>query len=219
MWLPVEPFVPPLPSFPQPVEPPSVDPDEGEQTAVCFSVAWLPYVLGALRQLWQATTWRGTEAEVLLAQERSNLLMDMIANPVNCGTSGVPTPYWDTDTDVDDEAEPAEQAWYGYVEDAEAEPAELTFFENAAIWTFTGFIAAASVEVGFYPAILFHTVAPRFVLAMRRGDFGNVVRILVDGEEQARVDTSTLATDDILEVPVVAPGESSPHELMIVGMS
>lgn len=138
----------------------------------------------------------------------------------SCGSEEeTPTPFWDEDTDVDDQ-EPAEtQGWYGYVTDPEAPPGELTFFENAAIWVMTGFLAVATWEVGAAPAILFHTIAPRFTLAMRRGDVGEIIRILVDGEEAARVDTSSAAPGDVIRVPIGGDPSLSTHELMIVQVS
>lgn len=132
----------------------------------------------------------------------------------------VPTPFWDEDTEVDDQADVDEQSWYGYVTDPEADPAELDFVENAAIWAMTGFLAAATWELGAAPAILFHTIAPRFVLAMRRGDVGEVIRILVDGEEVARLDTTDTGVGDVVEVPIVAdPSITAGHDLMIVQVS
>lgn len=133
---------------------------------------------------------------------------------------GVPTPFWDDDTDVDDESPADVQEWYGYVTDPEAPPEELTFVEDAAIWGFTGFLALATWEIGAAPAILFRTIAPRFALAMRRGDLGEVIRILVDGEEAARVDTSGYDAGEVIRVPIVGdPAIETGHDVMIVQVS
>lgn len=69
------PFRLPMSSFAQPVVSPSTDPDTGSQISVTFGADWLPYILGALRQLTLVTTWAGTEAEILLAQQRAELLL------------------------------------------------------------------------------------------------------------------------------------------------
>ncbi len=70
-------FPPSVGSFPLPVVPPDIDPDGGEQVTVCFSVDWLPSVIGALQQLALQATWEGDDAAVLLAQSRAQTLIAM----------------------------------------------------------------------------------------------------------------------------------------------
>lgn len=122
-----------------------------------------------------------------------------------------PTPYWDEPQDVED-SEPAEtQTWYGEVDDPEAPAGELTFVENATIWVFTGFVAYAA---GVGAAIFFHTIAEKWVLAWRRGDVGEVIRVIIDGAEYGTVDTTSASVGDIVEFPVLAgAGE---HDILIV---
>lgn len=127
-----------------------------------------------------------------------------------------PTPYWDTDTDVDDQEPVETQTWYGTVSNPEAPREELDFVENALVWVFTGFIAAATLEIGAAPAVLFNTIAPRFILATKRGDVGEIIRILVDGQESARVDTSSYTAGEVIRTSIVADPELSSHEIMIV---
>lgn len=134
--------------------------------------------------------------------------------------SEVEAPYWDTDEDVDDSLPVDAQPWYGTVSDPEAPPAELDFAENALVWVFTGFVALASWEIGFAPAILFHTIAPKFLLASKRGDVGEIIRILVDGQEAARVDTSSYAPGEVIHTPIIAdPDITTGHDIMIVQVS
>jgi len=76
MWLP-SPYAVPVSSFAEPVIPPTSEPDGGDQAVVCFSIAWLPYVLGALHQLLLQTTWQGTADEIQLAQNRANNLISI----------------------------------------------------------------------------------------------------------------------------------------------
>jgi len=71
----------PRSSFPQPVTPPSVDPDTGGLVSISFNPAWLPYVLGALTQLTQRTTWSGSDADITLAVDRATNLMNLIGAP------------------------------------------------------------------------------------------------------------------------------------------
>lgn len=129
----------------------------------------------------------------------------------------VPTPYWDEDADVDDEEPADEQPWYGLVTDINNP--ELTFVENASIWVITGFLALATWEIGAAPAILFKTIAPRFALAMRRGDIGEIIRIYVDGSEAATVDTSSYAPGEVIEVDVMGDPANSLHDVLIVQRS
>lgn len=207
----------PTPSFPTPIPPPEVDPEAGDLLYVGYNPAWTEALEGALMQLMNPATWQGTDEEIVTAQNRANNLMWLLQHPAE--QQKTPTPYWDDDTDVDDEAEPELQPWYGTVSDPEAPPGELTFVENAGVWAMTGFLAVATWEIGAAPAILFHTIAPRFVLAMRRGDLGEVIRILVDGEEAARVDTSGYAPDEVIRTPIVGNPELEGHDVMLVQVS
>lgn len=80
----------PRSSFPRPVEPPSVDPDEGGLISISFNPAWLPYVLGALSQLTQLTTWIGDDDAKRLAVERATGLMNLIGLPAATSVLGEP---------------------------------------------------------------------------------------------------------------------------------
>lgn len=203
-------------SFPQPVPAPDADPDTGSLLTVAYNPLWTPVLLAAVDQLLFYSTWQGSDDDKLLAVNRALTLKALLAN----GTSGeVGTPYWDDDADVDTEAPSDMQSWYGTVSNPEAAPAELDFVENALVWGFTGLIALATWEVGAAPAILFHTIAPKFLIATKRGDVGEVIRILVDGSEAARVDTSGVAPGEIVNTPIVADPSLSSHTLTIVQVS
>lgn len=79
-------FLPPLPSFPQAVTPPAVDPDEGTQAAYCVAEEWLPVIRAALQALTLPTTWAGSDADVQEAQQRAMLLLDLFNEA--CSTGG-----------------------------------------------------------------------------------------------------------------------------------
>lgn len=87
---PLTPWAGPRSSFVQPVEPPSVDPDEGGLITISFNPAWLPYVLGALTQLTQLTTWIGDDDAKRLAVERATGLMNLIGLPAATSVPGEP---------------------------------------------------------------------------------------------------------------------------------
>lgn len=201
-------------SFPQPVVAPDVDPDEGSLLTVQYSAAWVEVLMAAVDQLLQYGTWQGTSDDKITAVNRAESLKWMLQEPASV-TTGIPTPFWDEASDVDDEEEPAIQTWYGYVDDPELPPGELTFFEDATIWVFTGFLALSGTPAA---AILFHTLAPRFTLAMRGGDFGEVIRILMDGQDMATVDTTGMA-GELIEIPIVGDEGISLHDLMLIKVS
>jgi len=208
--LPSEVFVPPLPSFPVPVAPPLTD---GEAVALCIPVNWIPYIRGALQQLIQPTTWIGTEEEIKAAQETAATIIAMMEEGACAATGGVPTPFWDEAQDVDDEATPEEQAWYGEVTDEEAPADEITFVENIGIWAITGFIAYSG-QIG--AAIFFNTIAPRFVLAFHKGDIREIWRVVVDSAEYGRVDTDDYSAGDVIEMSIFADEELTDHDIVIM---
>jgi len=133
--------------------------------------------------------------------------------------TSVPTPYWDEDTDVEDELPVETQTWYGYVNDPSASPEALTFVESSAIWAFTGFLAIATWEIGAAPAIAFNTIAPKFVLAVRRGNLGEIIRILVDGQDATTVDTSTYTEGDVIRTNIIGDPEFETHNIMLIQVS
>lgn len=78
-----------LPDYPDPIPNgsyrvpfalPTSDPDAGTLISVQFSFAWLPYVLGCLKQLLQQSTWEySTQAELDQAQGQSANLISIFA--------------------------------------------------------------------------------------------------------------------------------------------
>lgn len=138
-----------------------------------------------------------------------------------CGTGEVPAPVWEDDAEVDDEAGDDIQPWYGYVENPEAPPEELEFKTQVGIWVITGFLAFASFEVAFAPAIAFAAIAPKFALAWQRGDVGEVIKIFVktvEGEygEAATVDTSTWDEGDVRDITIIGGDEPEEREYLIM---
>jgi len=210
----------PEPSFKSPIPAPDYPGDSGDLLYVAYTTFWAEVLAAACMALLQPSTWQGTHDEIILAQNRANDLLIALQTPVTPPADSVPTPYWDEDSEVDDELPTDAQPWYGTVSNPEAPADELDFVENAAIWITTGFLAIATWEIGAAPAILFHTIAPRFVLATKRGDLGEIIRILVDGEEAARVDTSGYAPGDIIRTPILPdPAITTGHDIIIVQVS
>lgn len=167
---------------------------------------------GALAELTKPYNYEqsGAMTPAETAEYFSSVLNRWYTEP--CGGGGTPTPFWDDATDTDDEFTPETQPWYGFVTDADLPADELTFVENVGIWAFTGLLALTGTPAA---AILFHTTAPAFVLAMRGDDFGQVIRVIVDAEEQAEV---TLPDDpDFLYELTLNPGDSDlGHDILLV---
>jgi len=178
--------------------------------------------MGALEELCSENNWElyGDVTPENAAIAYRDIIDAALPGTLNeCLALSAPTPYWDEDQDVDDDMPADDQIWYGYVEDPEAPAEELTLIEQFAIWGITGFLAYATWEVGFAPAILFNTIAPKFVLAFKRGDVGEVIRIIIDANEAATVDTSSAAVGDVVRVQIAGDPSLATHDVMIVQVS
>lgn len=207
-------------SFPEELTPPPVDPDDPdlEMILVEYNPAWTKVLMAACDQLGQYSSWVGTDDEKKLAVNRAIILKILLQTPVDI-TEEVPAPYWDDDADVDDEATPEEQDWYGEVTNPTAPANELTFVENAVIWIFTGFIAlvlSPALPAGVAAGLAFRTLATRFTLAFRRGDIIEQIRIVIDAKDYGTVDTSTVAEGDIIEVDVNGLDDLDFHDILLV---
>ena len=88
MWIP-EQVRGPRSSFPVPVPDPGTEPLTGPNlVCVEFDQAWAKYAAGAISQLVQPTTWRGTDAQVLDLQARATELLTAIGNAQVCMEAG-----------------------------------------------------------------------------------------------------------------------------------
>ena len=199
-------------------------PDEAPDDLLCrsFSIPndsrWLGNFMGALLDLCESENWRayGTLSPDEAAAAYQAIFDAGYAGETVCEVGEIGTPYWDTDADVN-ASEPAdEQTWYGEVTNPDAPADELDFVENAIVWTFTGLLALASAEIAFAPAILFHTLAPRFIIAMRTADVAEVFRIVVNGQDYARVDTTGHASGEIINQTIVIDEPTDDNVLLIL---
>lgn len=124
-----------------------------------------------------------------------------------------PTPFWDSVSDADDSYPAGELTpWYGVADVAYASPPEVTFVEQAFIWLFAGFIAYSGAPGA---AIAYLTIAPQFVIALKTGDIGAVVDIIVDASRVGRYDTHS-DTPGIMRIPVVGNPDNETHQIYIV---
>jgi len=180
------------------------------------SSAWLAIVMGCLYLLTDEANWQEFDGGITRteAAARSAEMLDQAYEDIaeTC-PGGYPTPFWDEAQDLDDE-EPADmQPWYGEVVDYTAPPYELEFVEAAGIWVITGFVAYAG---GLGAAVFFNTVAPRFVLAWKRQDLGELIRVVIDSADYGTVDTSTVAVGEIIELPVLPDPELETHDILLI---
>ena len=210
----------PFPSFPQALPAPEVDPDDPdlETLIVEYNPAWTPVLMAACDQLLQYSSWAGDHDAKIAAVNRATTLKWLLQNPADIEQS-VPTPYWDNEADVDDQATPEEQDWYGYVTDPDANPAEITFVQSAVIWILTGFVAlvlSPALPVGAAAAVAFRTFANRFTLAFNRGDIGEQFRVIIDAADYDTVDTESMSVGDIVEIDINGLPEAEFHDITIV---
>jgi hypothetical protein len=158
-------------------------------------------------------TWQGDHDDVILALNRATNLKEMLQIPAN----EYPTPFWDDESDLEDE-EPADmQPWYGQVTNPNAPAGELDFVESVALWIITGIVAIATFEVGgVAPALAFHTTVEKFIILQKRGDAAATIRFVVDGEDAKFVNTAPYSPGDIIETPIVTPQTGGDHTLLII---
>lgn len=196
--------------FPTPV---SIPDDTACRTLkIPASGDWQAVTMGALLALTYPENWQQLEGGISRddAAAAAAAMIQQAYDDVDlpCPVNTVDTPFWDDASDVGDEADKDTQIWYGEVTNPTDPPGELTFEENALVWVFTGLLAIATPEVGFAPAIAFHTLAPKFILAQKRGDIATFIRIILNGQDMVSVDTSDYSPGDLIEIPVVGAEES-----------
>jgi len=86
------PALPPYPtsSFNFPVQAPDVDPDTGVFVSVCFNPAWLPYVIGCVKQLTNPATWSvATESDMDTVLQRVDTLLNLFAEGCPVSVTGM----------------------------------------------------------------------------------------------------------------------------------
>lgn len=172
--------------------------------------------MGAIEPLLHEAEWR--QFGELTPEECAREWLEIFFSFETACALELQTPYWDTAEDVDDDAPPESQTWYGSATitdamtlTAEADP-EITFVENAFIWAFAG-LMAFSGQPG--AAIAYLTVAPKFVIAFKTGDWGGVVSIFVDAVRVFQGSTYTV-DPGILHVPIVGDVDLSEHQIYVV---
>lgn len=189
--------------------------------AIPDSPEWVGLVDGVLSELFNPFAWRKFGS--LTPEEASAVWYSMLSESwagesIECQM--YPTPFWDDESDVEDE-EPAEiQPWYGSVSNPEAPAGELDFIENAALWIITGIVAIATFEVGgIAPALAFRTTVEKFIILQKRGDAAATIRYVVDGQDMKFVNTAPYAPGDIIETEIITPQTGGEHQLLIVQTS
>lgn len=164
-------------------------------------------LLGALQPLRDARNWYqwGEMTPDEAADAWSAIIDDAeAANYEAICEAGVPSPYWDDVTDLDDSLPPSEQTWYGIFDG--------TFQETIENFVIAGFIAYSG-QIG--AAITFLTLAPRFRLAWKTGDLGGIIRVIIDGADAGTVDTYS-AVESVIERDYVGDPEEEEHNILMV---
>lgn len=177
-------------------------------------VQWLSVFMGALLPLIYPENWQ--QSGSLTPDESAEVMLNVLwdAYERDYGICPVlPTPFWDTVVDVDDEyPEGTLTPWYGTAIVTYHSPPEVTFVEQLSIWAIAGFIAYAGSPAA---AIAYLTIAPKFVIALKTGNLGAIVDIIVDASRVGRVDTYS-ASPGIIRVPIVANPDLDEHQIYLV---
>lgn len=175
---------------------------------------WLGILMGAVEVLMQEYNWYnwGSISIPDTVAAWSNIIQAAYDESLTgtCPITTVDAPYWDDSDDVDDESEIADQTWYGEVDDPTVAPSELTFRENAEIWTFAGLIALAA---GPGAAVSFLTIAPRFVVAFKQANIGKIIRVFVDASQVGQITDD--GSGDVVEMSVAGDPALDSHQLYI----
>lgn len=185
----------PLSSFPQPIPAPETDPDAGDQVTVQYGRDWQAVLLAAVDQLRNPATWQGDHDAVILALNRATNLKEMLQIELVGGD--VEAPYWDEES-ADDAAAAAprdDQPWYGKLEGED-------WVEYISWWIVGAFVATLVTPTG---AIAFITPIRHLRLEFKKQNWGGIVKILLDGDTYAEVDTYS-PVDGVATVDVYSPG-------------
>lgn len=167
--------------------------------------AWVGILDGAVSELMNPEMWR--ETGELTPEEAAEVWSEMVFDAwaqESCGGGGVPTPYWDDQSDLDDEVPADEQTWYGIFDG--------TFQETVENFVIAGFVAYAA---GIGAAVKFLTIAPAFRLAWKTSDLGGIIRVFIDGADAGTVDTYSVSPG-VLEQTFVGDPENEEHEILMV---
>lgn len=151
------------------------------------SAEWVALVDGALSALMSPLAWRqfGTLTEEEAAEAWKNMLLASweVATCLAEDTA----PFWDDPDGADAEGSPAVStySWSERIED----------------WAIAAFVAASGVPGA---AVEYLTIAPRFRLLFKTGDFGGIARIFIDDVLFTEVDTFSDVAG-LLPVDIVIP--------------
>lgn len=198
-------------------------PDNASESAIWRSfhipndTAWLGLFMGVLASALPEEAWR--KYGELTPEECAEIWQTIFFSWESAPGETVDTPFWDDAEDVDDELPADDQPWYGQVADAAVAPTELTFIENAFVWSFTGLIVASLGGIpGVAPALAFRTIASRFILSFRNGGTaGDVIRFFVDGVKV--FEGVSTGDESITDVTVIADPDMDDHQIYITGDS
>lgn len=168
------------------------------------SPAWVGLLDGVVSELMNPEMWR--EFGELTPEEAAEVWTSMVleAWQETACPAGVPTPYWDEASDLQDEADASVQTWYGIFDG--------TFHETVENFVIAGFVAYAG---GIGAAVRFLTIAPAFRLAWKTGDVGGIIRVFIDGADAGTVDTYS-ASEGVIERDYVGDPDEDEHEIIMV---
>lgn len=163
------------------------------QVKVPADGAWEGLLMGLMLTLTDEASWQQFEGGIS-PEEATAVWADMVdsmyqsaESEANACAGDNTSPFWDSPTG----------------EDADGSPATNTYSwgERLEDWAIAAFVAASGVPGA---AVEYLTIAPRFRLLFKTGDWGGIARIFIDDELLTTIDTFADVAG-LLPVDIVVP--------------
>jgi len=163
------------------------------QVKVPANVEWEALLMGLMATLTDETSWQQLEGGIS-REDAASVWLEMVdsmytsaESEANACAGDNTSPFWDDPDGADADGSPADNTY--------------TWGERLEDWTIAAFVAASGVPGA---AATYLTVAPRFRLLFKTGDWGGIVNVFIDDELFTVVDTFR-ETAGLLPVDIVIP--------------
>jgi len=163
------------------------------QVKVPADTAWEALLMGLMTTLIDEDAWQqfeggiSREAAAAVWLDMVNSMYQSAESEANACIGENTSPFWDDPDGADADGSPADNTY--------------TWGERLEDWTIAAFVAASGVPGA---AATYLTVAPRFRLLFKTGDFGGIARIFIDDVLFTEVDTFADVAG-LLPVDIVIP--------------
>jgi len=163
------------------------------QVKVPANIAWESLLMGLMLTLTDESNWQqfeggiSPESAVAVWSDMINSMYESAESEANACAGDNTSPFWDDPDGTDADGSPATNtySWGERIED----------------WAIAAFVAASGVPGA---AVSYLTIAPRFRLLFKTGDWGGIARIFIDDELLTIIDTFADVAG-LLPVDIVVP--------------